>query len=128
MADVICNKGKEQVAKGTNNETALIPYTWMALGTGSAAAAATDTALQTETAAAGLARAAATCSYEADYKSKWVHSFTNTSAGSVAVHECGIHNKAAAEANDILLHSVFGAAKNIANNETLQVTITVAHA
>lgn len=127
MADVICNCGKEQIAKGTNNQTALIPYTWMALGTGSTAANATDTALETETSATGLARAAATCSYEADYKSKWVHTFTNTSGGTVAVYECGIHNKAAAEANDILLHSVFGAAKSIENNESLQITITVAH-
>lgn len=124
MTELTCNCAKEQVARGLNNQTALIPYTWMALGTGSTAPNATDTALETETSATGLARAAATCSYEASYKSKWVHSFTNTSGGTVGVREWGIHNKAAAEANDILLHGVFASDKNIENNETLQLTIT----
>lgn len=124
MTEEACNCALEQVAKGLNNETALIPYTWMALGTGSTPPAGTDTALETETSATGLARAAATCSYEASYKSKWVHSFTNTSGGTVGIREWGIHNKAAAEANDILLHGVFAADKNIEDNETLQLTIT----
>ena len=124
MTEVACNCAKEQVARGLNNQTTLIPYTWMALGTGSTPPLATDTALETETSATGLARAAATCSYEASYKSKWVHSFTNTSGGTVGINEWGIHNKAAAEANDVLLHGVFASTKNIENNETLQLTIT----
>ena len=124
MTEVTCNCAKEQVARGLNNQTTLIPYTRMALGTGSTAPNAADTALETETSATGLARAAATCSYEASYQSKWVHSFTNTSGGTVGVREWGIHNKAAAEANDILLHGVFTSDKNIENNETLQLTIT----
>ena len=124
MTELTCNCAKEQAARGLNNQTTLIPYTWMALGTGSTPPVNTDTALETETSATGLARAAATCSYEASYKSKWVHSFTNTSGGTVGVREWGIHNKAAAEANDILLHGVFASDKNIENNETLQLTIT----
>ena len=124
MTEVLCNSAKEQIARGLNDQTTLIPYTWMALGTGSTAPAATDTALETETSATGLARAAATSSYEASYKSKWVHSFTTTSGGTIGINEWGIHNKAAAEANDILLHGVFASTKNIENNETLQLTIT----
>lgn len=127
MSDVVCNCGLEQLARGTNDQTTLIPYKWLALGTSATAANATDTALGAETSAAGLARAAATCSYEATHKSKWVHSFTNTSGGTVGVNECGIHNKATAEASDILIHSVFGSTKNIDNNETLQITATLTH-
>ena len=124
MAEVVCNQGLIQVASGLNGAVALIPYTWMALGTGATAPDAADTALETETAATGLARAAATCSYEASYKAKWIKAFTNTSSGTVAVREWGIHNKAAAEANDMLIHGVFAAAKNIEDLETIQLTIT----
>ena len=124
MAEEVCNQGLIQLAKGINDDVTLVPYKWMALGTGSTAPDAADTALETETSTTGLARAAATCSYEASYKSKWVHSFTNTSGGAVGVREWGIHNKAAAEANDILIHGVYAADKNIENNETLQLTIT----
>lgn len=118
MATLV-DKGIEMVAKLVNGVSAA-PFTYVAVGSGTTAEADDQTALVTEHAASGLARAAATCSYEATGKAKWVHEFT-AAADSLAVNEVGVFN--AASAGDMLMRHKYASTKTLDTGETLTVTI-----
>jgi len=57
--------------------------------------------------------------YEADYKAKWIHTFTFT--GSLAIQQAAIVNTA----EKMLVYHKFGAVKNVENGETLQLTFVM---
>jgi hypothetical protein len=113
----LLNKGLELQAKLTNG-VSTDPFTDMALGSGTTAEAVDQTALVTELTLNGLARAAATCSYEDNYKAKWVGEFTAT-ADSQVVNEMGIFNTG----NDIFMRHKYASTKNLDDGETLTITV-----
>lgn len=122
---IVCNCGKTGAAKRLNNSDSAPAYTYMSTGTGTTAEAATQTALITELTTGGFARAAATCSYEANYKSKWVHEFTNSSGGDITINELGIHNGSTPTASDILLRHKFTTGILVANAGKVEFSATV---
>lgn len=79
------------------------------------------TTLETEITTNGGARAAATTAYEADYKAKWSKTFNFT--GALAINEYGVFN--AASAGTMLLRKKLATTKNVANGESLQITVTL---
>jgi hypothetical protein len=66
----------------------------------------------------GGARAAATCSYEASYKAKWVHTFSFT--GDLTIYNIGIVNAT----NEMLMWHEFTSPVVVHNGETAQITVT----
>ena len=126
IKNTITNAGLAQIALLAGDASA-VPFTYLALGTGTTAANIADTALQTETSASGLARAAATVS-------RVTTTVTNdtlqllkafTSGASVAVTECGMFN--AASSGTILGRQVF-AAVNVVSGDILTITYKVSFA
>ena len=99
------------------------PYVYIALGTGTTAANVTDTTLETETAATGLARAAGTPSQTTTTVTNdtltVIKTFTNGSGGSVAVTEAGLLN--AASSGTLFARRVFSAV-NVDDTDSLQAT------
>ena len=122
MATVV-NKGLEMIAKLVGGvSTDKMQY--VALGSGTTAEANDQTGLVTEITTNGGARAAGTCSYDADYKFKVVKTFTFT--GDLAINEIGIFD--AASSGNMLLRGKLSAAKNVGDADSLQVTVTVTFA
>jgi len=122
MATVV-NKGLETIAKLVGGvSTDKMQY--VALGSGTTAEANDQTGLVTEITTNGGARAAGTCSYDADYKFKVVKTFTFT--GDLAINEIGIFD--AASSGNMLLRGKLSAAKNVGDGDSLQVTVTVTFA
>ena len=121
----MCNCGQLGVAKRINGVDAVPAYTFMSVGTGTTAEAATQTALITELTTGGFARVAATCSYQVDYTSKWVHEFTNSSGGDITINELGIHNGSTPTASDILLRHKFTSGIFVANTGKVEFSATV---
>lgn len=122
MATVV-NKGLEMIAKLVGGvSTDKMQY--VALGSGTTAEANDQTGLVTEITTNGGARAAGTCSYDADYKFKVVKTFTFT--GDLAINEIGIFD--AASSGNMLLRGKLSAAKNVGEGDSLQVTVTVTFA
>jgi hypothetical protein len=117
----ITNAGKLAVAKLLNGVDSVAAFTYMATGSGSTAEAATQTALVTENTANGSGRAAATCSYVADYKARFVNTFNFT--GAVTIREIGIFN--APSAGTMLLRHVLTADKVYSNGESVEITVDV---
>ncbi|MFA7121506.1 MAG: hypothetical protein WC277_08480, partial [Bacilli bacterium] len=93
MATLV-DTGLEYIAKLING-VSVAPFKYIALGSGTTTEATTDTALATEIAANGLARAEATCGYESLGKATWTHEFTATADG-MQINEVGIFDAAAA--------------------------------
>lgn len=124
----LLNTGLIISAKRIGNVDAVDPVTYMNIGTSDTAENATQTALQAESAASGLERAAATVSYEADYKTKWVHEFTNGSGGDVGINEIGLANAAAASGTDQFMRHVFSSTINILDGASAEFTIRETHA
>ena len=126
IKNTITNAGLAQIALLAGDASA-VPFTYLALGTGTTAAAATDTALGTETSASGLARAAATVSRVTTTVSndtlQLLHAFT--AGASAAITECGILN--AATDGTLLGRQVF-AAVNVVSSDVLTVTYKVSFA
>lgn len=115
--------GLEYQARYTNQST-VGSWGYMAIGSGTTAESDAHTALVTELTGTGLARAAATCSYESSYKSVWIHTFTNSTGSSVDVNEAGIFD--AASSGHMLMRGLFPATKSLAAAETLEVTMKLA--
>lgn len=118
--NLITNAGKALVAGlMTGDVTNFFDY--IAVGTGTTAAAATDTALETESATAGLTRAASTNSRVTtdvtNDTAQFLKSFTVT--GTVAVTESGVFD--ASSTGNMLCRQVFSAI-NVVNGDTLQIT------
>lgn len=126
IKNTITNAGLAQIALLAGDASA-VPFTYLALGTGTTAAAATDTALETETSASGLERAAATVSRVTTTVTndtlQLLHAFT--AGASVAVTECGILNDASV--GTLLGRQVFSAV-NVVSSDVLTVTYKVSFA
>jgi len=121
VANLITTTGKAGIASRINGNGSEAAFTYIAVGTGTTAAAIGDTTLETETAASGLSRVAATASRTTtdttNDTARLVTTFTVT--GTVAVTESGVLN--AASTGTLLCRQVFSAI-NVANGDSLQVT------
>lgn len=102
------------------NGVSVAPFKYIAVGSGTATEATADTALTTEITDSGLARAEATCGYEATGKATWSHTFTAT-ADSLVVNEVGIFD--AASAGHMLMRHKYSSSKNLDTGETLEISI-----
>lgn len=129
VKNIMTNTGLAESAARWNAATAAAAFNYIALGTGTTAAAAGDTALQTETSAAGLARGAATAqrftTTVTNDTAENVRTFTNTSAGTVNVSESGVLN--ASSGGVLGCRQVFTAIP-VAVNDSLTTTWRVKHA
>lgn len=105
---------------GLINEVTSGGFKWIELGATSVTAAASDTALGSAITAAGMARAAATCTRSttdgANDTARLEHTFTATATQ--AVREAGIFDSSSAGV--MLAHQTF-TAKNMEANDTLDV-------
>ncbi len=121
VANGITNAGAAGVASRINGSGAEAAFTFIAVGTGTNAFAATDTTLQTESAASGLSRAAASASrVTTDVTNDTAQLvLTYTVTGTVAVTESGLLN--ASSAGVLLARQTFSAV-NVVNGDSLQVT------
>jgi len=105
----------------------LSDFEYHALGTGTTAAAATDTTLETETSATGLARSivdsntSTTTTVTNDTRTT-VTTFTNSSGGTVNVTEAGLFD--ASSGGTMLDRQVFTAV-GVEDGNSLQVTYNV---
>ena len=121
---VLTNAGRTGVAKLIGGVDSVADFTYIALGTGTSAAATSDTALQTETSATGLARTVATSISESPtYSTKWEETFTNSSGGAVTVTEVGILS--ASSGGTLLLHGVDATGHEVANSSSITITVTL---
>lgn len=115
--NLITTAGKVEVAKLLNGVDTTY-FRAIAIGEGAVAANIANTALGSE-----VARAAATLSYVATAKAKFVNTFTFTSGESYAITEVGVLNNATS-GGDLLNRAVF-AAINVDVTTSLAVTITM---
>ena len=116
FCNLIVNNGLERVAKLINGVSSTY-YRALAVGTGSTIAVNGNTALEVE-----VTRAAATLSYEADYKAKFVYQFSF--GGDYAITEAGIFDSATVSGSTMLARTTF-AAKNVSTMIQLIVTATI---
>jgi hypothetical protein len=116
FCNTIVNSGLERMARMCMGDNSTY-FQALAIGTGVTGAANGDTTLETE-----LDRAAATLSYEASYKAKFVHTFTF--GGDYAITEAGIFDSATVSGSTMLARTTF-AAKNVSATISLIVTATI---
>ena len=94
---------------------------YIALGTSDAAEASGNTALGAELDTSGASRMIAdTLAYEADYKAKWIATWTFT--GTIGINEVGIFDDSSNN-NCMPMRHKFAATKNVVNMDTLQLTL-----
>ena len=121
LHNLVTSAGMAGVASRINGDGAEAAFTYIAVGTGTTAADADDTTLETETAASGLSRAAATASRTTtdvtNDTATLVKTFSVT--GTVAVTESGVLNAAS---NGVLLARRVFSAVNVVNTDSLMVT------
>ena len=120
QSNLITTVGKGLVAGLINGDITNF-FDYIALGTGTNAAAAGDTALQTETSASGLARAATTNSRVTTDTTNDTARFVKvfTAGASVAITEAGIFDASAA--GNLLARQVFSAV-NVVSGDTFTPT------
>lgn len=121
LSNLITNAGAAGVASRINGAGSEAAFTYIAVGTGTNAASASDTTLQTELAASGLSRAAATASrVTTDVTNDTAQLvLTYTVTGTAAVTESGVFN---ASSSGVLLCRQTFSAINVVNGDSLQVT------
>jgi len=119
----ISNDGLVWAAKRAAGIDSVAPMTYLELGTGTTAEANNHTALVSPITDSGLARAAATCSYEADYKT--VLQKTWTASGTKAIREVGAFN--AASGGTMWFRHLWATARNVDNGDSIQVTCKCTH-
>lgn len=119
--NLITNAGFAGVASRINGAGSEAAFTYVAVGTGTTAAAAGNTTLETELAASGLSRAAATASRVTTTQTNDTAQLqlTYTVTGSAAVTESGVLN---ASSGGVLLNRNVFSAVNVANGDSLQIT------
>lgn len=127
LKNIVTATGKAAVAGLVNNADSQNAFTVLALGTGTATAVTTDTAIGTELVANGFLRAAATLSRvtsdDANDTAQLVHEWTSASADTVAVTECGAFNATAVpDSGGVMLGRQVFAAVNMATADKLEVT------
>ncbi len=120
MATLV-DKGLEFIAKLING-VSTDPFKYIALGSGAGAEATDQTALGTELTANGLARAEATCGYEATGKATWTHEFTSTADGQL-VAEVGIFDAASSGTGNMLMRHKYSSTKALDTDESLTISI-----
>lgn len=120
VSNLITNVGKA-LAAGLLTGDVTNFFDYIAVGTGTTAAAVTDTALETETAASGLTRAASTNSRVTtdvtNDTAQFVKAFSVS--GTVAVTESGVFD--ASSTGNMLARQVFSAI-NVVSGDTLTIT------
>jgi hypothetical protein len=114
--NIIVNTGKESVAKLLNGVSSTY-FRAIAVGTGVTGALVGNTSLETE-----VTRAAATLSYEASYKAKFVYTFSF--GGDYAITEVGLFDSATVSGSTMLNRITF-AAKNVSTVIQLIATATI---
>ncbi len=121
ISNLITNTGFAGMASRCNGDGAEAAFTYIAVGTGTTGAAVGNTTLETELAADGLSRAAASVSRTTTDVSNdtatLIKTFTVT--GTQAVTESGVLNAGAA---GVLLSRQVFAAVNVINGDSLQIT------
>jgi len=118
MATLV-NAGLEYIAKLING-VSVAPFKYVAVGSGVTAEAIDQTALAAEIAASGLARAEATCGYEAIGKATWSNEFTATADG-MQINEVAIFD--AATAGNMLMRHKYSSTKALDSTESLTISI-----
>jgi len=116
--NTIVNNGLERLAKLINGVESTY-HRALAIGTGTTGVTNSDTSLETE-----YTRALATLSYEADYKAKFVKTFSFGSGVSEDITEAGIFDSATASGSTMLARTTFSA-KSISSDIDLIVTATI---
>lgn len=119
----VVNEGLEQMARLICGATTSTTYfETMAIGWGSTAEANSQSSLDHEITASGGARSHAdTHAYEADYKSKWAHTWTFS--GATTIREVGVFNNLSLTASTMLLRHVFASNRTVGASDTLTITI-----
>lgn len=121
VSNIVTNVGMAGVASRINGAGGEAAFTFIAIGTGTAAPAATDTTLGSEISTGGGARAAATASRVTtdvtNDTAQLVHTFTFTAT--FAVTEAGVFN---ASSGGVLLQRQTFSAINVVSGDSLQVT------
>jgi len=123
-ANLVTNAGLAGLASRTNGAGSEAAFTYIAIGTGTTAAAAGNTTLETEITTGGGERASATASRTTTTVTNDTarHVLTFNFTSTFAVTEAGVLN--AASTGTLLNRQVFTAV-NVANGDSLQVTIDV---
>lgn len=121
MATLV-DTGLEYIAKLING-VSVAPFRYIALGSGVVPEAIDQTALVTELTENGLARAEATCGYEATGKATWSKEFTATADG-MQINEVAIFD--AATAGNMLMRHKYSSTKALDSTESLTVSIVYA--
>lgn len=124
--NIITNAGKAQIALLAGDASA-VPFTYLAVGTGSTAAVATDTTLVAEITDTGLARAAATVSRTTTTATNDTLSltYTWTASGAKTIAEVGMFNASSA---GTMLGRKLTSTITTANSDQVIMTYTVAFA
>ncbi len=115
----LTNAGLEGIAKLING-VSTAPFKYIAVGSGVTPEAIDQTALATEIAASGLARAEATCGYEAPGKATWSKEFVATADG-MQINEVGIFDDASI--GNMLMRHKYSSTKALDNTESLTISI-----
>ena len=115
----ITNDGLETIAKLIGGIDSTAPFTKIALASGTGGEGNTETELDTEITTNGGARAAATVTYEADYKCKLVKNFEFT--GALTINQVGAFNDASA--GKLGLMHQYSNPKVVENGDQLEITI-----
>lgn len=106
-------------------------FTVMALGTGTNGNTKSDTALNVETSATGLARVAATtvnataATGSAGAKVSLSNTFTNTSGGTVVISEAGLFNSTSRTSDGMFAEEPVSPSISLNNNDALTVKWTI---
>jgi len=118
--NLVTNAGQAGVASRINGSGGEAAFTFIAMGTGVTAADVANTTLQTELAASGLSRVAASASRTTTDVTNDTAQLTTTFSvtGSVAVTESGVLN--AASVGTLSARQVFSAV-NVINGDSLQI-------
>lgn len=118
VSNTIVNTGLERVAKLING-VSTTPFIAIAIGTNDTAVDNTDTALGTEVDRAE----ASTLTYEADYKTKFSHTFTFDSGESYTITEIGVFDNSVS--GGVMLNRALDAGKSVDVDTDLTVNVTV---
>ncbi len=124
VKNIVTNAGKAQVALLIGDASAT-PFTYLALGTSSAAVGASQTTLTTEITDSGLQRAAGTVSRTTTTVTNDTYTLTKTftATGSKTVEEVGVFN---ASSSGTMLSRALTGTKSLSNGEQLTVTYACA--
>ena len=121
VSNLVTDAGKAGIASRINGSGGEAAFTYIAMGTGTAAANAADTTLQTELSTSGLSRANSTVSRVTtdvtNDTARLVNTFSVT--GTVAVTESGVLN---ASSGGVLGARQVFTAVNVVNGDSLQTT------